>query len=655
MGRKEIALTTLAIHSEMSPVLELKASDAAIGNFSNHLPSRDKIQFVDAAIDTARYKKKLLSVSSVAHSTIEEVHSSTLLILDDGCNRVSNQHNNQNAAAHEETSNSSCKKRKFYVGSNGDKKYEMDHKGAEKQRRPEMVTELWMRLEEKKAEKPQHLDEKAAKRPEKEAATSENRREERVRKKKYRDELKAAEKQRRLEEKEAAKQQRLNERAAKMPEKEAATTEKEDNERDLPKKYRDELKAADKQRRLEEKEAAKQQRLDERATKRLEKEEEKKRQQEETRKRKEEEKRLREEAKAEVAARRKAGHEKEKWDKGKFALQNTCAWIDCKVVESGLIGGHLLNRLAEKEYKFHVVSNPVEKTIMWKMKRPSAESPEMSSQNQPQDLESCGRGQMKIKKNDFESCTNLSQVVLEEIELPYVVVILEAEEFSLMVSQETLDTHIRQVQSHFPEFTICFLVNKLKWFLQKKDQSQYKLGESGWVRPNVEQALAQFMTDYTGVHSRLCLDEAEVADHVVGLTKSLAECRFKQRLTTLSVSKNGDHVVNNDPNKEAVKNDIWLKALVALPKVSGACAMAIAKKYPNMRSLLNAYLDPSLTVHQKEFLLQDLLKEGLLTAPSNVGRRIGPACSRRVFRILMAQNGNLKTDDVEDGADLFED
>jgi hypothetical protein len=39
-----------------------------------------------------------------------------------------------------------------------------------------------------------------------------------------------------------------------------------------------------------------------------------------------------------------------------------------------------------------------------------------------------------------------------------------------------------------------------------------------------------------------------------------------------------------------------LKALVALPKTSGAIARAIAKEYPNMRALLNAYLDSSKSV-----------------------------------------------------------
>ena len=41
------------------------------------------------------------------------------------------------------------------------------------------------------------------------------------------------------------------------------------------------------------------------------------------------------------------------------------------------------------------------------------------------------------------------------------------------------------------------------------------------------QALAGLLTDFTGVHSRLCVDEAEVADHVTGLMPVLADSYCK--------------------------------------------------------------------------------------------------------------------------------
>lgn len=55
-------------------------------------------------------------------------------------------------------------------------------------------------------------------------------------------------------------------------------------------------------------------------------------------------------------------------------------------------------------------------------------------------------------------------------------------------------------------------------------------------------------------------------------------------------------------------------------------------------------------VHEKEFLLKDLVTDGQLGQEE---RRVGEICSKRVYRILMAQSGNLITDDIEDGADHF--
>lgn len=43
----------------------------------------------------------------------------------------------------------------------------------------------------------------------------------------------------------------------------------------------------------------------------------------------------------------------------------------------------------------------------------------------------------------------------------------------------------------------------------------------------VLQALAKLTTHFVRVHSRQCVDEAEIAEHVVGLTSSLASCQFR--------------------------------------------------------------------------------------------------------------------------------
>lgn len=48
---------------------------------------------------------------------------------------------------------------------------------------------------------------------------------------------------------------------------------------------------------------------------------------------------------------------------------------------------------------------------------------------------------------------------------------------------------------------------------------------------------------------------------------------------------------------------------------------------------------------EKELLLQDLQRESIFG--STAGQRIGAVCSKQIFRVLMAQNGNLKVDKID--------
>ncbi|XP_020241384.1 crossover junction endonuclease EME1B isoform X2 [Asparagus officinalis] len=323
------------------------------------------------------------------------------------------------------------------------------------------------------------------------------------------------------------------------------------------------------------------------ARKKTEKEE-KTRMLEEKKRKRQEEKFQRDALKAEAAEKKKLEKEKQKWEKGKLAVKSIVAEIDAKVVENGSVGGHLLTRLAEKGLSFRITSNPIERSILWQMSVPD----------------------------------QIAQISSVRSEVPYVLLVYQAEEFCELVRSDSLMDNVRRVQSFHPSFTVCYLTNKLMSYINKCEQNQYKNPShaSSWTRPPVEEVLSKLTTHYTKVHSRQCIDEAELAEHIVGLTSSLASCQFR------------------------------LKALVAIPKVQPRYAIAIWKRYPTMRSLLNVYMDPNKSVHEKEFLLKDLMLEGLL---GKEDRRLGEMCSKRIYRILMAQSGGIKTDDVEDGADSF--
>ncbi|RDX70015.1 Crossover junction endonuclease EME1B [Mucuna pruriens] len=322
--------------------------------------------------------------------------------------------------------------------------------------------------------------------------------------------------------------------------------------------------------------------------------------------------------KAEAAELKKIEKEKQKWEKGKFAMKSIVAEIDAKVVESGSIGGHLLTRFAEKGLTYHITSNPITGSILWSMKVPEY----------------------------------ISQLSTERIEIPYVLVIYEADKFCNLVSNDSLFDQLSSIRSLYPAYTVCYLTNRLLAYINKREQEKYKNPENNscWRRPPVEEVLAKLTTNFNKVHSRQCVDEAELAEHVVGLTCSLASCQFRKKLTRLSVNANGALIPKDCVDRNLIKKSLWLKALVAIPKVQPRFAIAIWKKYPTMKSLLSVYMDPSKSEHEKGFLLKDLMTEGLLGGD----RRLGEVCSKRVYRILMAQSGCIRTDDVENGADFFE-
>ncbi|KAL0381538.1 UNVERIFIED_CONTAM: Crossover junction endonuclease EME1B [Sesamum angustifolium] len=354
--------------------------------------------------------------------------------------------------------------------------------------------------------------------------------------------------------------------------------------------------------------------------------------------------------KRKAAEMKKYKKEMQKWEKGKYALKSIVAEIDKKVVELGSIGGHLLTRFAEKGLTYHITSNPMERTIVWTMVVPEEISVEKEAEGVPfqYNLE-----KIEVSKEIpmIESSMTMLQIASEPIEISYVLIIYEAEEFCNLVMNESLMDHIQSVQHRYPHHTVCYATNRLMAYINKREQAQYKnpANYSGWKRPAIEEVLARLATHFFKVHSRHCVDEAELAEHVVGLTCSLASCQFRKKLTRLSVNANGSIIPKDCVDKNLIKKNLWLKALVAIPKVQPRYAMAIWKEYPTMKSLLRVYMDPTKSVHEKEFLLKDLTIESLLGDE----RRLGEVCSKRIYRILMAQCGNIKTDDVENGAGFF--
>ena len=57
---------------------------------------------------------------------------------------------------------------------------------------------------------------------------------------------------------------------------------------------------------------------------------------------------------------------------------------------------------------------------------------------------------------------------LDDVDIHYLVFVFDAEEFSTMVAESSLFSHVQKAQLLYPGYTICYVVNRLAAFLKKK-------------------------------------------------------------------------------------------------------------------------------------------------------------------------------------------
>jgi crossover junction endonuclease EME1 len=53
-------------------------------------------------------------------------------------------------------------------------------------------------------------------------------------------------------------------------------------------------------------------------------------------------------------------------------------------------------------------------------------------------------------------------------EVPYIAIVLQAEEFCDLVNNGKIFNHVQKVRSKYPTFTICYVTNKLMSYIKKR-------------------------------------------------------------------------------------------------------------------------------------------------------------------------------------------
>lgn len=68
----------------------------------------------------------------------------------------------------------------------------------------------------------------------------------------------------------------------------------------------------------------------------------------------------------------------------------------------------------------------------------------------------------------IEFVLTILQIASERIEISYVLIVYEAEEFCQLVMDGSLMDHVQSVQHHYPHHTICYVTNTLMAYINKR-------------------------------------------------------------------------------------------------------------------------------------------------------------------------------------------
>ena len=261
--------------------------------------------------------------------------------------------------------------------------------------------------------------------------------------------------------------------------------------------------------------------------------------------------------------------------------------------------------------------------------------------------------------------------------VPYILLVVAPEALAEGVeSHGSLSHLVDSARSHHRGATLCVAVFGLDGWLRAKEQREFNAGGGGFRRAPVDESLIRLLTHHRGVRFRECADVDEIAEHGVLLTEALGKAPFREEESFLvlfgensktkgikhrkpagggagpaaaqggegSDGGGGGEEDGDDPDgaaaaaappRDASLAAAWLSALASIPACSAEASAAIAGVYPGPSSLLAAYA--GLAPAAAQALLQNLSLSS--TTAGGKARRVGPACSARVWAIFVGKGG----------------
>eukprot|EP01026_Neomeris_dumetosa_P046022 TRINITY_DN39118_c0_g1_i3.p1 TRINITY_DN39118_c0_g1~~TRINITY_DN39118_c0_g1_i3.p1 ORF type:complete len:259 (+),score=29.60 TRINITY_DN39118_c0_g1_i3:1-777(+) len=241
-----------------------------------------------------------------------------------------------------------------------------------------------------------------------------------------------------------------------------------------------------------------------------------------------------------------------------------------------------------------------------------------------------------LKQQITMDCSDGSEEV--ELACQFVLICFKAAQFIELLEANNWQKFLDQVESKHPRFSLGLLVQDLEKFIKSYDNKKlnqslhYQEGNfEKSLRDRVGVFLADLLVRYPGVRFREINNLAQGAEHVHALTVSIARQPYYQNQTVIHNFAGGKlnegyrrvDVMCSDftPGQKA-----WAKSLYMVEGIGPNEVVTIVKEYKSMRELMEQYLNPNLDDKSKSLLLENLLMDS--------GRRLGPAVSRKVYRVL---------------------
>eukprot|EP00899_Mesostigma_viride_P017283 jgi/Mesvir1/25556/Mv01793-RA.2 len=242
---------------------------------------------------------------------------------------------------------------------------------------------------------------------------------------------------------------------------------------------------------------------------------------------------------------------------GRDAAQDLTILLDAAVLAKEKIGCELLRTLDETEYPREVRQNKLPGTIEWHRRRTLPDG----------------------------------SVIQERV--AHVAFLYSGEEFGRVLygREPALDACVRRAVEAYPGHVISLVVSGLVPYLRSCKQKEWKAGGTGGSAPDIDAMLAHLTVAHGAAKVKhfLALDAADAADHVVQLAKCMAQAPYRTDMKFLKVFGSAHASTSRVVEHQDGQCGSWAAMLNTIQGSGDRSARAIAKAFPSLRHLMDAY------------------------------------------------------------------